>query len=194
MTSGQSNVFLVDQNKRNNIGTTIYLLTVKYMLFRTVQENLEASFAYLPSSELLELEDDLSLLLLFLDFLSLLLRLDFSSPKVEMYSTLPTALLSTGLGIGFCVLNFLSILSDFLSQEKLTHKESWPILHKIDKKTKTPIFPNCHLPNSHFLYYCKFYHSRIEVLQNLSAFFVSESLVRENLKGLRENLKHKIPT
>ena len=97
MTSGQSNVFLVDQNKRNNIGTTIYLLTVKYMLFRTVQENLEASFAYLPSSELLELEDDLSLLLLFLDFLSLLLRLDFSSPKVEMYSTLPTALLSIGL-------------------------------------------------------------------------------------------------
>ena len=139
--------------------------------------------AYLPSSELLELEDDLSLLLLFLDFLSLLLRLDFSSPKVEMYSTLPTALLSTGLGIGFCVSNFLSILSDFLSQQKLTHKNSCPIFHKIDKKTKTPIYPNCHLPNGLFLYNCKFYNSRIEVLQNLSAFFVSDSLVRENLRG-----------
>ena len=110
-----------------------------------------------------------------------------------MYSTLPTALLSTGLGIGFCVSNFLSILSDFLSQQKLTHKNSCPIFHKIDKKTKTPIYPNCHQPNGIFLYNCKFYNSRIEVLQNLSAFCVRFSCERK-FERMGENLKHKIPT
>ena len=41
------------------------------------------------------------------------------------------------------------------------------------------------------------HHSRIEVLQIaqlLVVIFVSVSLVRENLRGLRENLKHKIRT
>ena len=41
-----------------------------------------------------------------------------------------------------------------------------------------------------------FYHSRIEVLQIAQllaiVIFVSVSLVRENLRGLRENLNHKI--
>ena len=43
-----------------------------------------------------------------------------------------------------------------------------------------------------------FYHSRIEVLQIAQllalVIFVSDSLVRENLRGLRENFKHKIRT
>ena len=45
-----------------------------------------------------------------------------------------------------------------------------------------------------FLFNCKSYHSRIEVLQNCTASFVSVSLVRENLRGFRENLRHKIRT
>ena len=51
------------------------------------------------------------------------------------------------LGIGFCVLNFLSILSDFLWQEKLTHKKKkseelsnlqkfWFLNDKIDQIAK----------------------------------------------------------
>ena len=37
----------------------------------------------------------------------------------------------------------------------------------------------------------QFYHSRIELLQNHSAFFVSLSLVRGKFEGIRENLRHK---
>ena len=55
-------------------------------------------------------------------------------------------------GLGFCVLNFLSILSGFLSREKLSKKwqkskaEQFPKLRFLNAETdQTPIFPNCQL-------------------------------------------------
>ena len=54
------------------------------------------------------------------------------------------------------------------------------------------------LPILSYWYCGQFYRSRIEVLkiaQLLSlVIFVSVSLVRDILRGLRENLKHKVPT
>ena len=56
------------------------------------------------------------------------------------------------------------------------------------KLTKTPILPN--QPN---VYSCINQHLLI-IAQLQTLFFVSVSPVRENLRGLRENLKHKIRT
>ena len=56
------------------------------------------------------------------------------------------------------------------------------------KLTNAPILPNCQVPNG---YYC----ISLQVVKNCSTFIiVSVSLVRENLRGSRENLKHKIRT
>ena len=74
----------------------------------------------------------------------------------------------------FSVKIILSILSDFVWPEKLTHKKSWAILKNLYsfmiKLTKTPILPNCQVPNV-FLNECNFCHSGIKFLQNCSAFF-----------------------
>ena len=86
------------------------------------------------------------------------------------------------LRIGFCVSNFLSILSDFLSRGKLTQKWLEPKAEQVDQTTN---FAN---------YIATFCIS----LHNCSAlgfqYFVSVFLVREHLRALRENLKHKIRT
>ena len=89
---------------------------------------------------------------------------------------------------GFCVLNFLSILSNFFLREKLTQKmtsvKSWAIC-------KTSILDqNTNFVKWLFLY--KFY-KLFTIAQHLGLLiFVSVSLVRANLRELRENLKHKI--
>ena len=78
---------------------------------------------------------------------------------------------------GFCVLNFLSILSNYVSPEKLKQITA-------DQFCKTSIFEwnfFSKLPCAKcFLYNCRFYHSRIESLQKCSAFVcVSFSVERE---------------
>ena len=56
------------------------------------------------------------------------------------------------------------------------------------KLTKKPIFSNCLVPNG-----CSFTNYLQLCTQILAlVFFLSVSLVWENLRGLRENLKHKI--
>ena len=66
---------------------------------------------------------------------------------------------------------------------KMTRAKSWAIVNNLTSYTKS---------------FGQFHHSNIEILeiaQLLAIFiFVSVSLVRENLSGLRENLKHKIRT
>ena len=74
---------------------------------------------------------------------------------------------------GFCVIRFILSPQIFFTSETNT-KKNWVILHKFNfsmiKFTKTPfMLLNCQLPNV-FVYYCQFYHSRIEVFQNCSAF------------------------
>ena len=57
------------------------------------------------------------------------------------------------------------------------------------KLTKAPILPNCHVPNGYFCISYKLF----TIIQLLAVFiFVSVSLMRENVRGLRENIKHKI--
>ena len=62
---------------------------------------------------------------------------------------------------------------------------------KFEGIERKPILPICQVPNGFFFRVpiCKFYHSRIEILQHCSAFFASVSLVRKNLRELRENKK-----
>ena len=90
------------------------------------------------------------------------------------------------LKIGFCVSNFLSILSDFLSRGKLTQKWLEPKAEQIDQNTNFA------------KYICSYFCISLQVIYNCSAFrssyFVSVSLVRENLRVLKENLKCKIRT
>ena len=52
---------------------------------------------------------------------------------------------------GICVLIFLSILSNILSTEKLTLKKLCKFAELQFLTKKTPIFPNCQLPNG---FYC----------------------------------------
>ena len=88
------------------------------------------------------------------------------------------------LCFGFCVSNFLLILSDFLlTRETDTKKLSnFATLHFliIIKFTVVPKKAIWH-------FFGQFYHSRIEVLQNCSDSFVLFSLIRENLRELIEN-------
>ena len=98
-------------------------------------------------------------------------------------------------GSGFSEKWILTILSNFLSTDKLTNKKSWAILQNFNswmiKLTNTLILPNYQVPNC-YLYNSKFYHSRIEVLRNCSAFFSSVSLVRGNVREWREFIFHEI--
>ena len=61
---------------------------------------------------------------------------------------------------------------------------SWMI-----KLTKTQFLPNCHVPNG---YFCIVYKLLTIAQLFAQVTFLSVSLVRENLTGLRENLRHKI--
>ena len=75
---------------------------------------------------------------------------------------------------------------------KMTRTKSWAIVNNLPTCKKTI----WHLAIWQNWCFGQFYHSKIEVLQIaqlLAIFiFVSFSLVRENLRGLRENFKHKI--
>ena len=97
----------------------------------------------------------------------------------------------------FCILIFLSIISDFLSWKKLTQKWQEPkaeqcatlqFLHnKINQKTNF-----AKLPIAKWLFLVKVY--KLFTITQLWAVvtFVSVSIVRENWRDLREKLKHKI--
>ena len=81
---------------------------------------------------------------------------------------------------------------------KISSKFSQIISHQRNWVQNSIFWPNrqfCQIAKCQmffFMYNCKFYPSRIEVLQNCSAFLcASVSLVRESLRGMRENLKHK---
>ena len=96
------------------------------------------------------------------------------------------------LCFGFCVSNFLSILSGFLLMRETDTNKTEQFCH-------TSIFNNSLVKQKKKLvFFGQFYYSRIEVLRigQLLALviFASVSLVRENLRGLKENLKHKIRT
>ena len=55
------------------------------------------------------------------------------------------------------------------------------------KLIKTPILPNCQVPNGFFWYSCKFYHSKIKKQTlSLSQF----SLVKSTPKGTKDNIFH----
>ena len=71
-------------------------------------------------------------------------------------------------GSGFSEKWILTILSNFLSTDKLSNFAKLQFLN--DKIDKSLILPNYQVPNC-YLYNSKFYHSRIEVLRNCSAFF-----------------------
>ena len=93
----------------------------------------------------------------------------------------------------FFVLSFLLILSNFLSTEKLTHKKSWAILKNFNswiiKFTVIQKNPIWHMAIWQSWCYGQFKCSKIEVLQNCSAFFMSVSLVRG--KSQRIEMKFK---
>ena len=99
------------------------------------------------------------------------------------------------LRFGFCIIIFLSILSDFLSRKKLTQKWQEPkaeqcaklqfLNNEIDQKTN---FGNCQMAIFVFKVYKLFTITLLLAVVNL----MSVSLVRENRRGLREKLKHKI--
>ena len=65
---------------------------------------------------------------------------------------------------------YFLVCSNFPLLLELTHK-------KLSHFGKTSILQNC-LLSKVFLYNCKFYHSKVKVLHNCSAFFLSVSLVR----------------
>ena len=94
---------------------------------------------------------------------------------------------------GFCGLNFLSILSNFLWPEKLTHKKSWAIFQNLNswmiKLTKTPILPNCQVPNGYFCVTVNFIIQGLKFGKIAHLFFLYQFL--EHFRGLRGNLKHK---
>ena len=103
-------------------------------------------------------------------------------------------LVSIVLGWIFFVINFLSILSDLPliretdPQNVLSNFAKLKFLiGKIDWNTNFVKLPSAKWL---FFYNCKFHHSRIEVLQNCSAFFVSVSLVR----GKSERIERKLET
>ena len=104
--------------------------------------------------------------------------------------TRPTTKISYCFRLGFCVSNFLSIISDFLSL--IPNKLS----QKLSNKAYTKI-AICHLAKLAKKWcFGQSYHSRIEVLQiaqlfGSSPFCVSFPLIK-NLRGLREDLKHKM--
>ena len=87
------------------------------------------------------------------------------------------------LGLDFSVKIILSIQSNFLWPEKLTHRKSWAILQNfhsfVIKLTKTHILPNCQVPNV-FLYKCKFWFifsailGKNEIKRNLLPHHVSK--------------------
>ena len=91
------------------------------------------------------------------------------------------------------VVKISSQFSQIISYQRATLQNfnSWMI-----KMTKIPILPNYQVPYSLLYLYVVFkcYHSRIEIMQNYSAVLFLVSLVRENLRGSRKNLKHKKQT
>jgi hypothetical protein len=99
--------------------------------------------------------------------------------------------------LGFCVLNFLSILSGFLSGENLTQKGQ---MSKADQFPKLQLFNDKIDRNTNFAQLTVTKKANLcivlQVTYNCSIFwrlfFESISLVRENLRELRGNLKHKI--
>ena len=97
------------------------------------------------------------------------------------------------LWFGFCVSNFHTILSNFLSREKLTPKWLEP---KAEQCAKLQIFKDS-WPKHQFSQLAKWkmvvWYLQLLCLL-LKLFFVSVFLKRKNLRGLRENLKQKIRT
>ena len=87
------------------------------------------------------------------------------------------------LSLDFSVKIILSIFSNFLWPEKLTHK-CWAVLKNFDyfmmKLTKTTNFDK--LPNGFFLYKYNSYHSRIEVKQIAQLFLCHFLILTRDLK------------
>ena len=82
------------------------------------------------------------------------------------------------LCFGFCVSNFLSILSGFLLMRETDTNKTEQFCH-------TSIFNNSLVKQKKKLvFFGQFYYSRIEVLQNCSDMCVLLYLMRENLREL----------
>ena len=77
-----------------------------------------------------------------------------------------------------CVISISSYRADTIQSKNLLNLKNFYSF--MIKFTKTSILPNCQVPNV-FLYKCKFYHSRIEVLQNCSAFYCVSFLWPEKI-------------
>ena len=92
--------------------------------------------------------------------------------------------------LNFYVLNFLSILSDLPLTKETDAQKSWAILQNFKSwLIKLTINKFCQITKYQmfFLHNCKSYHSRLEVLQNSSAFFClsfsGERKIWENWEG-----------
>ena len=87
----------------------------------------------------------------------------------------------------FCLI-FSLILSNFPLTRGTETKKTVQFC-KTSKLNKTWILPNCQVPNGFFCIHtiCKFYHSRVNVLQNCPSFFCLRS--SQEMKNLREREK-----